>query len=60
MTFSEFYNALPILYRPQFTDQLNNGGKYRIVYSAHPGLWSLSDWVVSSVSGTITYLVQKP
>ena len=59
-TFSEWYNSIPVIDRPQFTDKLNNGMSYRIVYSSDPALWQLSDYKVSSQLGdNLVHLVSK-
>lgn len=58
-TFSEWYHSIPEIDRPQFTDQLNNGAKYRIVYSTDPALWCLTDYKVSSQLGGLVHLVKK-
>ncbi len=59
-TFSEWYHSIPVIDRPQFTDKLNNDGKYRIVYSSDPALWQLSDYKVSSQLGdNLVHLVSK-
>lgn len=60
MTFSEWYNSLDQLDKPQFTGYTNKNGKQmKIVYSVDPALWRLSDYVVSSRMSEMVHLIER-
>lgn len=58
-TFSQWYHAFDVIDRPQHTSQLTDGERYLIVYSTDPGLWRLSDYVVSSQQSFLVHLVKR-
>ena len=55
MTFDQWYQSMPDMDRPQFTDI--NGD--RVVYSTDPQLWHLTDYVVSARMCELVHLIPR-